>query len=701
MTSIGANKPLHNRRRGHRHDTKSGSSVRSVFGRAFPIRDVFKRNRHHPPPNEEANERALAPEASRADTSRFTKIIPRKPPTRLRSTVNDVGGMTEEDRESTRRLLGPKSQSASKLVDSSHNSQGGEGDAEDMLMPLGTERGVKTEKSVTPLSGRKLIAHKNAMSRRARNTFRASSETSHGGQNMQVVKQLRATLKSRKGRCSSKLELLQEPLSCVILNSLRNERLCDVEIIGNDDVPVQAPSYLLAAHSEVFEAMFYSQGQRLNSNDQFFDCPDESNVETANLAETTPGGGIIEGGESSARHQVELAFADYDAIQASVEFLATRSLPEHLEEEANEFIIRSICRIHLIGMVFKISPLMNQADRMARRIMNKKPELVCAAFDECIVSAELVSPKYKKSSWLDEMKEYALDYMRESPLTTLLSKGTMFLTDKSIKAVICDQDMDVDEHTMFHILNTWVKQDEDNMETGKALVSNIRLSYIKADYLNNVVRKCGFVDSSDVQAALKKIEEVLANRSPDEQEHVLVEGAGNDEINGIYVRMDEDIGLGEEEVMYVKESQEDDFGPDYGLYLLRSTWSITSCIDYSNILYSCEASDNSTSLRHQAPEWGWAAVGANEPPPTCTWHPSKESMKAAGVRGYVAPNLADAGANNKNLGDIANGDHDEGRKRYTLRTMLNLPIDEDYVDGDYHDDVDDSEASRDIGVIPV
>jgi len=178
---------------------------------------------------------------------------------------------------------------------------------------------------------------------------------------------------------------------------------------------------------------------------------------------------------------------------------------------------------------------------------------------------------------------FLYSYLRDSPLTTLLEGGTIFLNKESIRAIICDQDMDVDEHTMFHILNTWVKQDVDNnIETGKELVSNINLAYIKSDYLNNIVRKCGFVETSIIEKALRDIEEMLENQSPDEKEHVLVEGAGNKDINGIYVRMDEDIGLGEEEVMYVKEAQDDDdagYGADYGLYLLRSTWAITSCVE--------------------------------------------------------------------------------------------------------------------------
>lgn len=283
-------------------------------------------------------------------------------------------------------------------------------------------------------------------------------------------------------------------------------------------------------------------------------------------------------------------------------------------------------------------------------------------------------------------------------MTTLLAGGIVFLKAESIEAIICDQDMDVDEYTMFTVLNNWVKVDkENNTDTGKKLVSNIRLSYIKTDHLNNVVKRSGIVDLSDVDAALKEIEDIMANQKLDDKEHILVEGAGNTEINGIYVRMDEDIGLESEEVVYVKEAQEDDDCPtDFGLYLLKSKWAISSCVDYSNVLYSCEEKTaQSAPLRHQAPKSGWKAVNGSDPPPTCTWNPSKDNTNPTGKdgEGYVAPNLAGGRSFNKSLYDTANGDHDEGWVKRSLTSMLNLPTDQDFEDGDYHD-IDESACVR-------
>jgi len=512
--------------------------------------------------------------------------------------------------------------------------------------------------TMSPSAKRRIRRETITMSRRDRGRHIFQMGLTNGNRNFNsgLLHQMR-----NESNTGPDLEATEDSLASILLKSFLKKSLCDVEIIGKDGVPVEAPSYLLAAHSEVFEDMIYSDAQDAKPN------------------LSTSGGD-----ESFIRYRVDLEFAEWDSIQASVHFLATRNLPDGLENEASEFSIRYICQIYLFGRLFKIPSLANQAYTTARRLVNTKPSLVCAAFDECLVSTKILALKFSLPSSRDELHAYVLDYLRDSPLTTLLAGGTDFLDVASIEAIICDQDMDVDEHTMFHILNTWVKHAGHRIETGKALVSNINLSYINKDYLNNVVKKCGFVEMLDVEAALKDIEEMLAHQSPDEKEHVLVEGAGNDEINGIYARMDEDIGMGEEEIVFVKEAQEDEDFADYGLYLHGSTWAITTCVDYSNIFYSAKLPEKGSpgSITHsQPPQSGWEVVSGSQPPPTCTWNSSKDKRKSTQEM-YVAPDLA--ASQGKNLSDIANGDHtDMAKLGKTLSTMISLPSDEGHEGGDY------------------
>lgn len=507
-----------------------------------------------------------------------------------------------------------------------------------------------------------------------------------------------------------------DSLSETVLKSLSRGRLCDVEIVGKDEVPVEVPGYLLAAHSEVFEEMFYSKVGKLTvcekaaaaekaAENADVDADDVDAIEEANPAsreedpsnrsgEDDPSDG--ETPPSTCEHRVALPFATWDSINATVHFLATRTLPDGLERAANECSLRTICQMHLIGRLFHLCALTDQAYRTARLFMNKTPRLVTVAFDECVLADSFLDGEeetFRVPSCNCPLKEYALEYLRESPLTTLLAEGTVFLSAESISTIICDQEMDMDETTMFHVLNSWVKQDEEcNRDTGRALVSNIDLTYIKTEYLDNVVRRCGFVDASEVDAALKEIEDMLENQSPDEKEHVAVEGAGKPEFNGIYVRQEDDIGMGEDEVVYVKECREDeDYCPDYGLYLMKARWALTPCVDSSNLLYTREAV-NLSHMRHVPPREGWTTMGGVDPPPTLTWNAAKDGDKTGGNKAYLAPNLAGSGTS---IMDVANGDHDEGRKRISLNTMLNLPTDEGHEEDDYHcDSMEDSDRSK-------
>ena len=273
-------------------------------------------------------------------------------------------------------------------------------------------------------------------------------------------------------------------------------------------------------------------------------------------------------------------------------------------------------------------------------------------------------------------------YMRENAAETLLEEGTQFLSADSMKAILCDQEIDMDETNMFNMLAKWVRQDKDNIEAGKTLAVHLQLCYLKPDHLKYVVKKCGFVEPAAVDAALQEIEEALANESPEDKEHVQVTGAGQDGVDGVYVRLHEDIGMEEMEVTFVKEAaEEDDYGPDYSLFLRKSAWALTLSADSSNVLYSCKVPLGLSLPR--PPEYGWQAGAGAEPAPTCVWSPSK----AERGKDYVAPNLQ---GSNTSAKSVDNGDHAEGcsPQGLTLSAMMALPVDEDF-DNDYCGTKDD------------
>ena len=227
---------------------------------------------------------------------------------------------------------------------------------------------------------------------------------------MGVMNSMQNCLKKR----NNSLQVVEETLQATILKTLSNDALCDVELVGRDGVPVSVPGFLLAAHSEVFQSMFYQNGKANKGTNASHIDKEVSDRSTHSIRRDDD--------NSPIKHTVELPFARWDSLDATTHFLACRSLPDGLEENAgavrNENNIRSLCQIYLFGRLFRIPALMNQAYRTARRSMNKTPKLVCAAFDECkIMSEGPLLPQLgdgsrgsSSSMWgHDELVEYALE----------------------------------------------------------------------------------------------------------------------------------------------------------------------------------------------------------------------------------------------------------------------------------------------------
>jgi hypothetical protein len=206
-----------------------------------------------------------------------------------------------------------------------------------------------------------------------------------------------------------------DSLSTVILKSLSKPCLCDVMIVGIDEAtPVGAPSYLLAAHSDVFLDMLYgsdsadaAENIASPSNQRKFKMPfvgildmlyDSDLADSAENVNSPP-----------RKRKVKIPFAGSDAIEGFTHFLATRSLPGEHENESSEANLRYICQIYLIGRVYKIASLTSHAYRAACRLMNKFPCLVCAVFDELIELTKLLPSHLTPPSSFDELKDFVLE----------------------------------------------------------------------------------------------------------------------------------------------------------------------------------------------------------------------------------------------------------------------------------------------------
>jgi hypothetical protein len=486
-------------------------------------------------------------------------------------------------------------------------------------LPKNSENPPQYDRKLLVTTGPSLrLSHRRRQSRRVRNSWNKKNLAA-GNRGMGYMQLRAAGISTHVLNTADKGE---NRVASAMLQSLKKKHLCDLELVGGDGESVFAPGYLLAIQSSVADRILYPEVLATLKEDA-----SERMVEYCLPTLVT--------------NKIHIPFATSSAISAAAHFLAAQSLPSNWD-------VRVICQLYLIGKLFKINSLEDEAYRNGRVMMNKVPHLACAVFDECRAAQR----NGEEKDWWgfsfqgsNDLGAYSLECLLDAPANTLLrGRGTKFLSSDSIDDILCNKDMDTDELTCFHILKQWVNDAEGTQEekilAAKSLVHHIDLSLISPDDLKFQVRSCSFVEAADVDKALREIELAESNRSPDELEHVIVEGAGDPNVNGMYVRMEEDIGLELDDVVFVKEAEEGADYMDYGLFLQQNKWSISSCTDYSNVLYSCEIGpDISSAERGVTPKLGWKTEKGAERPPVCHWCASK--VKTTDRLKGDAPNIED------------------------------------------------------------
>mmetsp|Transcript_13746 Transcript_13746/g.33266 ORF Transcript_13746/g.33266 Transcript_13746/m.33266 type:complete len:711 (+) Transcript_13746:145-2277(+) len=513
------------------------------------------------------------------------------------------------------------------------------------------------------------LKSKQRLSRRIRNsdpniqTVLSSSEIARGdGPNNEKSSpmgymHLRATLSHAHllpGQASDSRIAENNILATKLLEMARKDNICDIQLTGKGNIEVMAPGFLLACHSPVLEEMLF---------------PKEKINETCDTPLPSFDGMLVQ----SDPKKIHIKFAAQSTLKGAIHFFASLELPPDIENEISEANIRTISQLHTLAHLLKIPSLSNATYQTARRAINKNPSLACAAFDEC--NMLLTKPESENNMGRQSFKDirgYALDFLRQSPPNA----GVMFFSSTSIEAIISDDDMDVNEYNMWHILNLWVNKapgtEDDKIATARSLVSHIQLHCIDPMQLNYQIKKCGYVSEASIKEALEKIDLMLENESPDDKERVIVEGAGDDRVNGVYVLHDDDIGLNSNDVIYLKEGAEGgDSCSDFGLYRWGEVWGISNCTDYFNTLYSCEISRRKGHTLRKPPKWGWKCGGGSNPAPICTWKPSIEQRNEDATKMGIAPALKSI---NKEKNSRASFGH-ALNESITFSQMMALPED--------------------------
>ena len=421
--------------------------------------------------------------------------------------------------------------------------------------------------------------------------------------------------------------------------------LMDVVLVGKDNFPVRASKSLLACDSFVLDEIFFNKREW-----QHYDAMES---------------------------RLAVDFCTNDVIRAAVHYNFDDELPSDFDiTSPDEDVARKLAQLDHFASIYKFNNLGGVTNGALRKLINQSVVLACAIFDEL---------SYRQGpGTVDSVKRYALDSIRDMPMDTLLGGGVQWMKEDSVEVIIRDQDMDVDEFYRFKILKAWASASgEDRLAAARRLAAHIELKFIELDLLVSEVKSSGYFDEIKIADAVKAIKDSVANRE-NQKECVLVEGAGSEIVNGIYCRENDAEGMGDEEILFVKEA--DDGYSDIGLYLWGTTWHIALCADYSNSFYTCEDPPNKSSSE-LVPSSHWVVMhGGVDPPPSCSYRSNEEMQgrRTSSERALLAPSLEEmidptiVEKRRSRYFDKTRGDVSE-KRMLTLVQMMNLPEDKEQV----------------------
>ncbi len=431
--------------------------------------------------------------------------------------------------------------------------------------------------------------------------------------------------------------------------SLQFNHTVDVTLVGKDKLPVRASRSQLARDSFILDEIFFKKREW-----QHYDAMES---------------------------RLEIDFCTNDIIRAAVHYNFNDEVPSDFDITSPcEDVARKLAQLDHLAYIYKFSDLGCVTNGALRKLINQRVVLACAIFDELSYRQGLGT--------VDSIKRYALDSIRDMPMDSLLGGGVQWMKEESVEVIICDTEMDVDEFYRFKILSTWASAGAaDRLTAARRLAKHIDLKFIQPDLLMSQVKGSGYFDESKIADALRDINVNLTNREH-KKECVLVEGAGSEIVNGIYCRENDEVGMGDEEILFVKEA--DDGYSDMGLYLYGTTWHIALCADYSNSFYTCDDPPNKSSTE-LVPSRNWVVMhGGVDPPPSCTYlsNQDEQGKRNSFERMMLAPNLEEmidptiVEKRRSHYFDKTRGDVSE-KRTLTLIQMMNLPEDHGKVRENY------------------
>jgi hypothetical protein len=297
---------------------------------------------------------------------------------------------------------------------------------------------------------------------------------------------------------------IHSPVVQDLLEAINDEEMTDIALVGQDGISVHTNRFVLAARSKVLKRMLY--------------------------------GSFREAKDS------EIPFYDYDGVilEAIVEYCCRNEIPKfRLYIHRNDTSARRLVQLFKAADYLELTGLAKLVAQMAHNLMARYPPLACAIYDE--------------ADFDTKVSKDALLMIQSRPYVTLprdceTGGGMGCLSGSKLLSVYKDTEVKAGEPFLFEMLQQWEEFSDqpDSREVIFSCAEHLLLENIEPQDLLGVVMKSGFCLEKNImdaitQQALRASQNrvwSLSSRGRQDLERILVEGAGRQNANGIYYRID-------------------------------------------------------------------------------------------------------------------------------------------------------------------
>ena len=394
-----------------------------------------------------------------------------------------------------------------------------------------------------------------------------------------------------------------------LLAGLRDGKMADLELIGDDGVKVPALRCVLACSSPVMHNLLYGEPSREASS-------------------------VIKIGGCSSR-----------TLRALVEYCCSDELNASIWDGScpPAEIVKDIVALARVAHAYGIPNMEERVLEGINPLMGAIPPLACVVFN-------FADPNTTASIY-----QAALGMIRKNPYVCLQQEGhnmggLVCLSPQKVKDIVQDTSLQVDELFLFKQLLRWRAFNRNvfpnSADICKELVNFINLSYIDPSDIKATVVDSGLVEDRKVidallEQAISATREGLAFAAMrgtygKDQIYAMIRDAGTPECNGLYKQIKRD----DTALCFAKVIDEKRM-----MVLLKDSTSTWKICDHNEIFYEWRVEEDGNS--GQFPVSGWLAsthTNRRMSTPTIRWYrPRGQSPRLATYSGassapsYIPP----------------------------------------------------------------